>query len=118
MAKSVARVLLVLIVAFAVAMPASVRAMPMAMSTGNMAGMAGDQPCEKCPQEQHGNTAPDKMRGCPALACMTAPAVLPMPALLHERIATRADHTWPPEARLTEADPAPDPFPPRPLVLH
>lgn len=117
MAKSVARMLLAVVVALAIAMPVTVRAMPMAMSTDNMAGMAGDQPCQKCPQEPHGNTAPDKMPGCPALACITAPAVLPVPALVHERIATRASHIWPPAARLAGADPAPDPFPPRPIVL-
>ncbi|HYM41712.1 MAG TPA: hypothetical protein VET46_02995 [Steroidobacteraceae bacterium] len=117
MAQSVARMLLALIVALAVAMPVSVRAMPMTMSGSNMAGMAGDQPCQNCPEQQHGNTAPDKMPGCPALACITAPAVLPIPALLQERIAVRADHVWPPDARLAGADPAPDPFPPRPIVL-
>jgi hypothetical protein len=116
MAQSVARMLLVLIVAFAVTMPVSVRAMPMAMSADNMAGMAGDQPCQKCPQE-HGNTAPDKMPGCSTLACMSAPAVLPMPALLQERVAVRVDHVWSPDSQLGGADPAPDPFPPKPIVL-
>jgi hypothetical protein len=118
MAKSVARALLVLIVALAVAMPVSVRAMPMAMSADNMAGMAGDQPCQNCPEpQQHGSTAPDKMPACPALACIAAPAVLPVPALLPARITLRADYVWPPAARLAGADPAPDPFPPRPIVL-
>jgi hypothetical protein len=117
MAQSVARMLLALIVALAVAMPVSLRAMPMTMSGSNMARMAGDQPCQNCPEQQHGNTAPDKMPGCPVLACITAPAVLPMPALVPGRIALRADHVWPPDARLAGADPAPDPFPPRPIVL-
>lgn len=117
MAKSVARMLLALIVAFAVATPASLRAMPMVMSADNMAGMAGDQPCQNCPQPQHGNTVPDKMPACPALACISAPAVLPMPALVQERVAVRADHVWSLDARLAGADPAPDPFPPRPIVL-
>jgi hypothetical protein len=83
--------LLALIVAFAVAMPVSLRAMPMAMSADNMAGMAGDQPCQECPQPQHGNTAPDKMPGCPALACISAPAVLPMPALSSLQQAMRSN---------------------------
>jgi len=117
MAKSVVRMLLALVVAVAVAMPVSVRAMPVMMSADRMAGMAGDQPCQECPQQQHGNATPDKMPGCPALACISTPAVLPMPALLRERIAVRADHVWPPDARLAGADPAPDPFPPRPIVL-
>lgn len=118
MAKSVARVLLALIVAFVVAMPVSVRAMPMAMSGDNMARIGGDQPCQKCPeQHQSGSTAPDKMPVCPALACIAAPAVLPMPAQLPGRIAVRADWVWPPAARLAGADPVPDPFPPRSIVL-
>lgn len=116
MAKSVAHALLVLIVAFAVAMPLSARAMSMAMSGDHMAGMVGDQPCQNCP-DQHGSTAPDKMPVCPVLACISAPAVLPIPALLPGRIALRADYDWPPAARLAGADPAPDPFPPRPIVL-
>lgn len=119
MAKSVARMLIALVVALAAAMPASVRAMPMAMSGGDMAGMAGDQLCQKCPQpQQHGTTAPDKMPACPALACIAAPAVLSIPTLLPGRIALRADYVWPPAARLAGADPAPDPFPPRPVVLR
>jgi hypothetical protein len=118
MAQSVARMLLALIVAFAVTMPVSLRAMPMAMSADQMAGMAGDQPCQKCPEpQQQGNTAPDKMPACPALACIAAPAVLPVPALLPARIVLRAVYVWPPAARLAGADPAPDPFPPRPIVL-
>lgn len=118
MAKSVAHMLLALIVALAVAMPVSVHAMPMAMSDGNMAGMAGDQPCQKCPeQHQAGNTAPAKMPACPALACVAAPAVLPMPTRLLDRVALRTDHVWPPAAQLAGADSAPDPFPPRPIVL-
>ncbi|HZV07000.1 MAG TPA: hypothetical protein VE999_18100 [Gemmataceae bacterium] len=118
MAKSVARALLVLIVALAVTMPVGVRAMPMAMSGDHMAGMAGDQPCQNCPDEhQSGSTAPDKMPACAALACISAPAVLPMPAAFLGRVALRADYVWPPAARLAGADPAPDPFPPRPIVL-
>ena len=117
MAESVARVLLALIVALAVAMPVSVRAVPMPMSGDNMSGMAGE-PCQKCPEpQQSGKTAPDKMPGCPTLACIAAPAVLAVPARLPRRIALRADYLCPPIARLAGADPAPDPFPPRPIVL-
>ena len=119
MAKAVARVFLALIVALAVAMPVSVRAMPMDMSGDHMGGMAGDQPCQSCPEpHQSGSTAPDKMPVCPALACISVPAVLPLPALLPGRIARLADYAWPPAARLAGADPSPDPFPPRPIVLN
>lgn len=110
--------LLMLIVAFAVAVPSGVYAMPMSMSGHNMAGMAGDQLCQNCPeQNQPGSWTPDKMPACSALACIAAPAVLPMPVALPGRIALPADYVWPPAARLTGADRSPDPFPPRPIVL-
>jgi hypothetical protein len=116
MADSVARALLALIFALAVAIPVSVRAMPISMSGDHMSGMAGD-PCQNCPLQQHGNAAPDKMPVCPVLACVTASAVLPVTAQLPSRVVLRADYVWPPTARLAGADPAPDPFPPRPIVL-
>jgi hypothetical protein len=118
MLKFVTRVLLAFIVAIAVAMPVSVRVVPMAMSADNMAGMAGNQPCHECARlQKQGGTAPDKMPSCATPVCITAPAVLPVPALLPVRISVRADHIWPPDARLVGADRAPDPFPPRPIVL-
>lgn len=121
MPRSVTHVLIALIVAFAVAMPARARVMPMAgsgmpMSTGMM-GKAADQPCQNCPDQKSGSTAPDKMPGCPALACIAAPAVVPSPTPLPGRVSFRAEYTWPATALLAGADPAPDPFPPRPVVL-
>ncbi len=119
MAKLAARAFLLLIVAFAVTMPVSVRAMPMAVSWDHMTGMAGDQPCQNCPQpQQHGSTAFDKMPACPVLACISAPAVLPIPAAFPRGIALPADYVWPLGVRLAAVDPAPDPFPPRPIVRN
>lgn len=118
MAKSVVRMIFAFIVALAVAMPASARAMPMVMLGDHIAGMAGDQPCRNCSgSRQSGTTAPDKMPVCPVFACITAPAVLPAPAQLPGPIALRANYVRLPDARLAGADPAPDPFPPRPIVL-
>ncbi|EFI53099.1 putative lipoprotein [Afipia sp. 1NLS2] len=113
--------LIALIVAFAVAVPAGARVMPlvgsgMPTSMGMMEKVA-DQPCQNCPEHQSGSTAPDKMPGCPALACIAAPAVVPSPARLPGRISYRTEYTWPVTALLAGADPAPDPFPPRPIVL-
>lgn len=121
MPSSVTRVLIALIVAFAVTMPAGARVMPMAgsgmpMATGMME-KATDQPCQNCPDHQSGNTAPDKMLGCPILACIAAPAVIASPALFPERISYRTEYAWPVMAFLAGADPAPDPFPPRPVVI-
>lgn len=121
MPRSVAQVLIALIVAFAVAVPAGARVMPMVgtgmpMSMGTME-KAADQPCQNCPEHQSGSTAPDKMPGCPALACIAAPAVIATPALLPERVAYRTEYAWSVTALLAGADPAPDPFPPRTVVL-
>jgi hypothetical protein len=121
MPSSVTRVLIALIVAFSVAMPAGARVMPMVgtgmpMSTGMMEKTT-DQPCQNCPDHQSGSTTPDKMPGCPALACIAAPAVVPRPTLLPGRVSYRTEYAWPVIALLAGADPVPDPFPPRPVVL-
>lgn len=121
MLRSVTRVLIALVVAFAVAMPAGARVMPMVgvgmpISTGMME-KATDQRCQNCPEHQSGSTAPEKMSGCPALACIAAPAVVPSPTPPPGRISFQMECTWPVMALLAGADPAPDPFPPRPVVL-
>lgn len=121
MLRPVTRVLIALIVAFAVAVPAGARVMPMVgnempMSMSMMEKTA-DQPCQNCPEHQSGSTIPDKMPGCPALACIAAPAVIATPALLPERVSYRTEYAWPVMAFLVGADPAPDPFPPRTVVL-
>ena len=121
MPRSGTRVLIALIVAFAVALPAGARVMPM-VGTGmpmymGMMEKAADQSCQNCPEHQPGSITPDKMPGCPALACIAAPAVVPSPTPLPGRISFRTEYTWPVTALLAGADPAPDPFPPRPIVL-
>ena len=122
MVRSVARVLVAFMVVVAIAIPAGARVMPMVanmmpMSADMMGKMAGE-PCQNCPlPHQSGGITPDKMPACPALACVTAPAVLPSPVLVPGRIAFKAEYAWPAAAGLPGADPAPDPFPPRPIVL-
>lgn len=121
MVRVIARLLVLLLVVVAMAMPAGAGVMPMVgkvmpMAAGAMGKMAG-QPCQNCPQpDRSGTTSPGKIP-CPALACITAPAVLPSPALLPGRIVLKAAYAWPIAAGLVGADPAPDPFPPRPVVL-
>jgi hypothetical protein len=121
MLSSVTRVLIALIVAFAVAMPAGARVMPMVGNgmpmSMSMMEKAADQPCRNCPDNQSGSTTPDKVPGCPALACIAAPAVIASPTLLPERVSYRTEYAWPVTAFRAGADPAPDPFPPRPVVL-
>jgi hypothetical protein len=115
MLRRATRVLIAFLVALAVTMPAGARAMPMpAMSDG----VAADQPCQKCPQpDQTGNTTPDKMPACQAFVCASALATLPAPALVPGRIQFRIAYALARPARWADTAPAPDPFPPRPIVL-
>jgi hypothetical protein len=104
-----------------VAMPAGARVMPMIgagmpMSMGMME-TAADQPCQNCPDHQSGSRTPDKMPGCPALACIATSAVIASPTLLPEHVSYRTEYAWSVVALPAGADPAPDPFPPRPVVL-
>jgi hypothetical protein len=105
--------LVALVVVLATAMPGGLYAMPMPPS-----GMDADQPCQNCPQpDQSGNTNPDKMPVCQVLMCVGAMAVLPTPTMAQARAEFRVAYAQAPAARWTEAAPAPDPFPPRPIVL-
>jgi hypothetical protein len=109
------RVLIAFVVALAVTMPVSARAMPMPTAEG---GMATGQPCQNCPQpDQTGNMNPDKMPACQALACAGTLAMLPTPALSHWRVQFRVAYPHASPARWADAAPAPAPFPPRPIVL-
>lgn len=122
MVKSVARILVAVLAVVAIAMPAGARIIPMADNimpvSADMMGKAAGEPCQNCPQpHQPGGMTPDKMPACPVLACITAPALLPSPVLVPERIALNAEYVWPAAAGLAGADPAPDPFPPRPIAL-
>ena len=106
--------LIAFIVALAAAMPAGVRAMPMLPAGSGM----GDQPCQNCPQPNPtGNTSPDKMAPCQAFACTNVLATLPTATPIRARVRFGVAYVQPPSARWTETTPAPDPFPPRPVVL-
>ena len=112
MLRRASRVLIAFLVALGLTMPAGARAMPMPATMVGMMAMTVDQPCQHCPQP-----VPDKMSACQALACMSVPAVLPSPVLLPGRVLLGAAYATPLAARLAGAEPAPDPFPPRPIVL-
>jgi hypothetical protein len=119
MLRRAIRVLIAFLVALGLAMPAGVSAMPMPGTMMSM-GMAKavDQACQHCPQPHHpGSTSPDKMPACQALACISASAVLPSPMLLPGRMLLGTAYVSTVPARLAGAEPAPDPFPPRSIVL-
>jgi hypothetical protein len=81
-------------------------------------GMATDQPCPSCPQHpQSGDTNPDQMPACQILACAGPLAMLPAPVLVHKQAFLRVAYLKTPPARWTDTRPAPDPFPPKPIVL-
>ena len=115
MLMRVTRVLMALIIVLAGTTPVGVHAMPMPPALN---GMAADQPCPSCPQHPlTGDTNPDTMPACQILACAGPLAMLPTPVLVHGQTFSRVAYAKAPPARRTEAGPAPDPFPPRPIVL-
>jgi hypothetical protein len=115
MLRRVTHVLIALIIAVAATMPVGVRAMPM-MPSGN--GMAAAQPCPSCPQHSRsGHMNPDKMPACQSLACASSLAALPTPVLLPRQAVFGVAYLKTSPVRWTDARPAPEPFPPRPIVL-
>ena len=109
------RVLIALVIALATTMPVGVHAMPM---PSGMNGMALHQPCPGCPQHsQTGHMNPGTMPACQVLACTGPLAMLPAPVLAHQQAFLRVAYVKSAPARWTDARPAPDPFPPRPIVL-
>ncbi|MBN8900698.1 MAG: hypothetical protein J0H57_06640 [Rhodospirillales bacterium] len=105
--------LLSLIVALATTMSVGARAMPM---SAGMTGAAIQRHCPNCPHDQTGSHS-GKMPACQVLACASAIAVLPAPALLPTRILVRAAYLMAIPVRWTGAALIPDPFPPRPIAL-
>jgi hypothetical protein len=103
-------VLIAFLIVLATTIPAA-----MAMSSA-VNGMAGDQHCPSCPQ-QTGHMNSDKMPACQILACVGPLATLPAPGLVHGQAFFRVAYVQEPPAHLTDAGPAPDPFPPRSIVL-
>lgn len=105
--------LIALILALAATMPAGARVMPM---PADATGMAVHHGCQTCPRDPTGSKL-GKMSACQILACASAVAVLPAPALLPERILLGTAYLVAFPARWAGAPPRPDPFPPRPIVL-
>ena len=114
MRKRLTRVLLAFVVALAAAIPVGARAMPM---PSDAVGTALLQHCLGCPQHPGTGSNPDKMPACQILACADAVATLPAPVLLAKRVPLRAAYSAAPPMRWTGSAPAPDPTPPRPIVL-
>jgi hypothetical protein len=106
--------LLALVVALATSMSVSARAMPMA---ANMTGMTVERHCPNCPHERRSGTNPDQMPACQVLACAGAVAILTAPALPPVRVLLRTAYPVALSVHWAAAPLAPDPFPPRPIVL-
>src|SRR6266567_7801932 len=117
MRTRVIRMVIALVVAFAVTMPVGVGAMP--MPTADMNGKTLEQPCQNCPQpDQTGGTTPDKMPACQVFACVGSAVLLPAMAITPGRVPFRVAYLGTPPTRWAEAAPAPDPFPPKSIVLQ
>lgn len=108
------RVLLAFVVALAAAVPVGVRAMPMLLDA---AGTVVGQRCPDCAQHAGTSSHPGQMPACQVLACAGAVATLPAPVLLPGRIVLRTAYAMALPTRRTGTAPAPEPLPPRPVVL-
>jgi hypothetical protein len=60
---------------------------------------------------------PDKMPACQILACAGPLAMLPTPVVAHGPDLFPVAYVAAAAARWTDARPAPDPFPPKPIAL-
>lgn len=112
MLRRLSHVLLALVIALATTLPVGAHAMPA------MAGMTGSgmqQHCPDCPHEPGTNS--DKMPACPILACAGAVALLATPTLPYQRVLLRAAYPAALPLHWLAEPSAPDPFPPRPIVL-
>ena len=109
MVRRLLRTLIAVVAALAIALPGSLQAAPI---HAGMMGMDGGQPCQNCPHDSAG-----KMPACQAATCISAPAVVPVSPQVPRGVFLQTTHAGHVLARRTGIDPAPDPFPPRPLVF-
>jgi hypothetical protein len=117
MRTRVIRMVIAVVVALAVTMPVGARAKP--MPAADMNGKTIEQPCQNCPQpDQTGGTTPDKMPACQMFACVGSAVLLPAVAIAPGRVHFRVAYLGTPPAHWTQAAPAPDPFPPKSIVLQ
>ena len=96
------------------ALPRGADALPMPAS---MSGTVIQPHCPSCPPPAHPGANPEKMPACQVLVCAGAVAVLPTASLLPGRVLLGIVHPQLLARRWTGARPAPDPFPPRTIVL-
>ncbi len=114
MLRRLTHLLLALLIALATTMSVSARAMPM---PADMTGTAIQRHCPNCPHERRTGTNPDQMPACQVLACAGAVAILITPALRPVRVLLRTAYPAALSVRWAALPSAPDPFPPRPIVL-
>jgi hypothetical protein len=110
MLRRLTHVLVALVVAVAATMPAG--AMPM---RGEDPG-AG-QPCQQCPDRSMPDPMSGKMTLCPLLVCAGPLVVMPTASSIGTPSVHRIVYPAILPDRFAGAAPAPDPFPPRPIVF-
>lgn len=101
-------VLLLTTVAFvlATALPSNVSALAMPM----------EKPCSGCASKAPAGNDVGTM-ACGALACAGIAVGLPARPMLHHPALTKLAYTPAADLKIVSAAPAPDPFPPRPVIL-
>ncbi len=113
MIRRLARLVIAFLVALAATMPAGASAVPMQA----MMGVAAVHQCPSCPDHSGTTPASDKLAACPLLACASAAALVPTPALLPDRAVLRATYVPAIPTGHIGLVRTPDPFPPRPIAL-
>ena len=112
MSQFVARILMAVVVVLATAAPASVSTMTMPLATG-----AADQGCDLCPHQPMNGGTSDQRLPCSLLACPSPIIALPATALLYVPAFARIEYVVGPPAHNAGVTRAPDPVPPRPILL-
>lgn len=108
--------LIAFVFALAATMPVGARAMPVAAM--NTAGTMLQQHCPGCLQHPETNhTQPDRMLACTMLACAGSVIMQPSQILTPEPTFRQVAYAKTPANHWATLAPAPDPFPPRPIVL-
>ncbi|WP_428390944.1 hypothetical protein [Lichenicoccus sp.] len=112
MARRLTRILIVLIVALAMALPVAVRAMPAPIGAAGFALHVSI-----CPNPDRAAANPVTVPACQITACISSVAILPDAARPVGRALMRAAYPTALSARWTMFARAPDPFPPRSIDL-
>jgi hypothetical protein len=113
MLSRLTRALIALLVALAVSPPVGAQALPTPATAPEVSSVDVGHPCQSCP-----DIAGSGMTGLCSVASCVGPMILPPGVHTgNNRLFRRVGFPGAIEARLAGAAPAPEPFPPKPIVL-